>query len=382
MAHPHIVLVGYYGRGNFGDDVLLKVTHGILRECYPRAAFTVFVSGQRGGYLMRMLEGEVTVQSPTRLRHVDLIVHGGGGVLFDFRAHGPRARALEWVVRRVGFPAYVRLEQLLRALVRRPRMTASCRVGLGIGVGSFTPGSPKLREALPVLAEMDLLWVRDQESLTHLEPFASVLPQSAIIEGSDLAFLTKHWMPEPSPPADPPAAPGAKPRLGVILRDWPDTLGGMRSSKLAPVLAHLAERYALTGFVFEAEGDPETIAAFAPYPCHVWQPETMTMAAFCELLRGQDVLLTSRAHGAICGACLGVPSAILTIEPKLRQVRAMLPESTVATPPHRPEEWPAAIEAARALPADAIGEDVTRNTAQSEAALQQARARWLREVWP
>ncbi len=43
--------------------------------------------------------------------------------------------------------------------------------------------------------------------------------------------------------------------------------------------------------------------------------------------------MSSRAHGVICGAVLGIPSVLIEIEPKLRTIHEMLPQSTVLHPP-------------------------------------------------
>ena len=142
------------------------------------------------------------------------------------------------------------------------------------------------------------------------------------------------------------------------------------------VLATLAVTYDITGFIFDAHADPECQRLFAPYTIKIWQPEHMTITDFAAALAAQDVLLTARAHGAICGACLGVASVIIAIEPKLEQVHAMLPNASILVPANAPQHWAVAIAAACRISPATIAGDVQKNRAASEAALA-AIERWL-----
>ena len=100
-------------------------------------------------------------------------------------------------------------------------MSAQVRLGFGLGIGTFTPGSPKLREALPVLSDFDGLWLRDAGSVDNLSALAVAPP---VVLGSDLAFLWDHWCP-PELALRPPPKKAKRPRVGVILRDWPTGSG-------------------------------------------------------------------------------------------------------------------------------------------------------------
>lgn len=365
-----ILLVGYYGKGNFGDDVLLQVSYRILKQALPEASISVIVDGDGGGYVPGML-GDVRVLKPARHGRFDLIVHGGGGVYFDFKKHGLRARMAEKLMQLAGFSTYIAAEKWLRRAIGKPSTSATKRLGMGIGVGTYSPGSPRLRASLAILADYKALWVRDAESVANLQRFSTVL-RAEIIEGSDLAFLTQHWLKEPIAPR----VPAARPRLGIILRDWAEELGGLPSAILRETIANLAREYDITGFIFDHAADPELQRILAPYALCVWQPESMNISSFAQKLAQQDVLLTSRAHGAICGACVGVPSVIVAIEPKLEQVAAMLPNARKLVAAGKPENWAEALASARTITPQAIAADVEMNRAASTVALQTMR-RWF-----
>lgn len=363
-----LLLVGYYGKANFGDDLLLRITHRLCRNHAPGADISVIVDGDRGDYVATVLP-DVTVLPPGRHGQFDMIVHGGGGVFFDFAQYDSWQKAAEFVLKSVGFKCYVVLEKMLRALCKKPRSAARVRVGLGVGIGTYSPGSPRLRERLPILADFTALWVRDRVSAINLKRFSSIL-QAEIIPGSDLAFLTEYW-PE-RPPSAVPRLPAEKPKLGIALRDWP--LASMKPEVLKPLFAKLSEKYAITGFILDAAADTEMMQLLAPYARHFWQPATMRIGDFATWMAQQHVLLTSRAHAAICGAIVGVPSVIIEIEPKLQEVAAMLPQSSVLIRAHDPSQWVKAIEQALHVDLEKIAQDCRMNHEASANALARVRS--------
>lgn len=361
MTAPRVLLVGYYGKGNFGDDVLLKVAYQLLKSTIPNAKISVIVDGDSENYLSKML-GDVDILKPGRHGNFDFIIHGGGGVFFDFATYSFVHRLLEFVIRFLGIGHFISLEKQIRYITNKPRTSAKKRIGIGIGVGTFSSGSLKLwHHSLPILADFDALWVRDADSLENLKRFTTVMKAKKIL-GSDLAFLTEHWMPPRTPKPI-----SLRPRLGIILRDWrmatPEVLGEL--------FKKLAQDYDLTGFIFEENHDPKMRALLSPYTTHIWQPQKMSIADFSTLLNAQDVLLTSRAHGAICGACLGIPSVIVNIEPKLEQVHAMLPHVSILVEPHETERWQEALQQARALTPEVIKSDLKHNYNASREAWQE-----------
>lgn len=358
-----ILLVGYYGKANFGDDLLLRITYRLCREYAPDATIYVIVDGNRGEYLATMLPDAV-VLPPGRHGEFDMIVHGGGGVFFDFARYDSWQRAAEFALKLIGFKAYLMLEKMLRILCNKKRSSTKVRVGLGIGVGTYSPGSPRLRERLPILADFAALWVRDRVSALNLKRFSGLM-KAEIIPGSDLVFLTEYWQHQTIVPSQ--HRPGEKPKLGIALRDWP--LASMKAEILTPLLAKLTEKYVVTGFILDAAADTEVIQILAPYTRHFWQPNNMRVEDFAAHLATQDVLLTSRAHAAICGACVGVPSVIIEIESKLQEVAAMLPQSSVLVDANDTTLWSKAIDQALHLAPEKIAQDCSMNHEASTKAL-------------
>jgi polysaccharide pyruvyl transferase WcaK-like protein len=366
MTATRVLMKGFYGYANFGDDVLMVITHGIIRRALPDANIVLMSEAKNAAYIARMLP-QVNVLPEAPRAHFDLIVHGGGGVFFDFARYGWGQQVLEKMLMLCGFRALLRVEEWARRVLNRPRITTRRRVGLGIGVGGFSAGSPYLRNRLHMLAQFDALWLRDGQSSRELERFAHIMHDERIA-GSDLAFLTEYWM--PTPPA--PRTPAARKRLGIALRDWP----GLSEDALGQIIAHFARDYDICGFILDVTHDRTMQRVLAAYPTHLWQPAQMEITDFTHALGQMDVLLTSRAHAAICGACAGVPSVIVNIEPKMEQVHAMLPAASRLVAAGDTRAWAQAIaDCAKVQPAT-IAADVGRNRSASTAALA-AIERWF-----
>lgn len=359
------MLLGYYGQKNFGDDVLMAVAYQISQQIMPGASIALRTSTSET-YPTKLLGASIShLPFGTRDEH-SLIIHGGGGTFFDFGRHTLAHRLRNKALFAAGTTAFLWGERRLRLAMGKPRLAAQKRIGLGMGIGTFSAGSPKLLEALPVLEDFDALWVRDLQSRSNIERLRISPP---IIEGSDLAFLTDGWCPSSLRLSQPPSRP-ARPRVGVILRDWPTASGTAFGQRIAPTLEYLARQYDLTLISLDQNTDQGTLQALRHLPQVIWQPDRDSFEDFATKLVQQDVLLTSRAHGAICGACVGRASVILEIEPKLSTVHAMLPRaSRLIAPDSNGAEVAKTIEEALSIPLDAIAADVYHNGAASKSAL-------------
>lgn len=370
MRKDDVVLLGYYGRSNFGDDILMVVTHRIIRELLPKVKISIRLA-RSTPYVSRLTEENIGfIPFGDRNQH-RLIIHGGGGTFFDFAQHSMSRKIINTILLSAGSTTFVKCEKWIRRVVKRPRMSAQRRIGIGLGIGTFTFGSPKLLEALPILADFNILWLRDQQSQSNLKRLAIHPP---VILGSDIAFFYNYWCPSHLVLAKQPKG-GSRPKVGVILRDWPVGSGDHFAKKIAPTLHLLSQNYELTLISFDQSTDEGTLKFFRNYPEITWQPDKMTISEFANILSEQDLFLTARAHGAICGACLGRPSVILEIEPKLATINSMLPNTTrIARLDIQPEVLVDYIEEVRAISPIIIENEVLENHKICQGALNQIRS--------
>lgn len=367
MIKDNVVLLGYYGRGNFGDDILMVVTHRIIRELLPKVKICIRLA-EPIPYVSHLTEENIGfIPFGNRDQH-RLIVHGGGGTFFDFAEYSISRKIINTILLSAGSTTFVKCEKWIRQVAQRPRMSAERRIGIGLGVGTFTFGSSKLLEVLPVLADFKLLWLRDQQSQSNLKRLGIHPP---VILGSDIAFLWNYWCPSNLLLAKQPKE-SVRPKIGVILRDWPVGSGDHFAKRVMPSLNLLSENYDLTLISFDKSTDKGTLKFLRNFPQITWQPDKMTISDFASILSEQSLFLTARAHGAICGACLGRPSVVLEIEPKLATVHSMLPNTTRLAPLDiQPEILINCIEEVKAISLATIENEVLQNHKICQYALSQ-----------
>ncbi len=352
-----IAITGFYGKGNFGDDVLFKVTYNLVRQYYPEADISAICDRYGDDYLPRLIGRDIRVIEASSGERFDLIVHGGGGTFFDFTHYGWKERGINLAIKLMGYGLYATLITAVRRLLGKELVSAAKRYGFGIGVGTYTPDSAKLKYNIPVLTTFDLLATRDPQSIANLEKLGIDIPVKL---GSDLAFLRRLWAPSPLPYR----GEREKRKIGLILRDWHK--GELRDylGMLNPLMERLEKEYDTTLFIFDEREDSALIAMSERYSRMIWEPMRVDFAEYCLALADQDILITSRAHGAMCGALLGVASIIIEIEPKLRTIHEMLPNASllVGSSACTPERIISLIPAALAITPETIGEDTRANT--------------------
>lgn len=364
-----IVILGYFGKHNFGDDILMCVAYGLAKSIKKDARIGIRLSGE-DRYIAKMLIGDITfIPFGTRNKHA-LVIHGGGGTFFDFDSYRFFERINNYMLFFGGIKSYLFIDSILRRCLRKQRLSGEKRIGIGLGIGTFSKGSRKLREALPILSDFDALWVRDRSSVDNLS-YLGVTPPTVL--GSDLAFLHEYWCP-PHLFMCKMNTQRNRPKIGLILRDWPSQDGEQLSSVFRPALDRLRADYDITVVSLDENTDQVTLKSLGDYPQKIWQPEQEDIGIFCERLVDFDVFLTARAHGAICGACLGRPSVILAIEPKLETVHDMLKQSSVlVVKPFKEERLSEALQQALSISMAAIRQDVMTNRRDSLTAFQKTR---------
>lgn len=303
---PRILLQGYYGAGNLGDEWLLAALAGAIRARHPGA---VLVARGHGG-LTHLPEGVSGVASEAVLGNTD---RSRAFRLTTYVAQAARQlRAADWLVfgggtqfqDRTGVTGLA-LQALLCALAR----AAGVRVAaLGVGVTGCAHGPA--RHLLRAIVRMSALFaVRDAQSLAAAGPRA--------FAGADLAFAL--------PLA--PVAPG--PDLAVTL--VPGALGdGMRRARLLAALAGALPGALGPGgrvrlLALQAPGatagDGAALAELAALLPGASQPEHLAgheASAFA----GLGLVCGMRFHALVAAAQLGLPFIGIAHDPKVRALCA------------------------------------------------------------
>lgn len=314
-----IVLKGYYGFGNLGDDILMKVSSRLLKEMFPKSFLSVASAGNNCDYILPFTDGHVDEVIPlTPEPKADLVVHGGGGTYFDFNEGTILHYLLNSAIDLVGIYTFSKGLDAYRIIKRWPSNSTTKRVALSIGIGSFTSSSKKYYHKMAELAKFDMILPRDYFSYQFLK---KIYINGSIIPGTDLAFFKEYWIPPELSPVE-----SKRRSIGFVLKTWTDDCDYLTIiHQVANALDE--EGFEVSVFTFEKDHDRHIQQRFHNFRVFSWCPVSTSLHQYLGILMQNALLVTSRAHGAILGAALGIPAICIGIEPKLLSVAKMFPQS-------------------------------------------------------
>lgn len=298
-ARPGILICGYYGAGNAGDDASLAAVAGRLAAHDPAARLTATVRGRRGGIPAGVRTVRTLREIKKELKKSSLLVFGGGSLLQD-------ATSLRSLI----FYAWV-----LRTAER-----TGCPSVIWGGVGPLTTRTAR-RIAARAVRRTDAVYARDSAAAAE---FLS-LGARRVIPARDPAADTK---PEDIPPELEKSLPRGRyiaffPRSIAALR----RPGGKRTGKKADDALFSA----LTGAAQRLADGHETVPVFAAMSpednavCRRMADETggraipagtLTPGGLVTLAAGADAVIAVRLHAAIFACSAGVPTVIVDHDPK------------------------------------------------------------------
>ncbi len=299
---PIIVLSGYYGAGNTGDEIILAAMLQTLRREMPAAEFVVLSAhpGQTaaGHGVAALHRGLRDLGAKIRLlRQAALLLSGGGGLLQN--AYPRRLLPLSILY-------YLSICLLAKI--------CGCRVMFyAQGVGPLRGGFARLLVRLAA-GRVDLISVRDQDSADLLRRIGVRRPPIHVTADPALA-----WRPVPAGEAVPRPAPADAP-LVISVRPWTGDERHLRA------VAGAADR------AVRAWGTPPVLLPFAAGvdadACRrvrelmaegqgaVVLPE-LPPAGVYEVVAGGGIVLGMRLHSLILAAMAGVPMVGLAYDPKV-----------------------------------------------------------------
>src|ERR1700692_4266382 len=96
-----ILLTGYYGFGNLGDDLLFICNYHLLGKIYPDCSIDVFTESPDPSYLNEFVNKKLAFLNSRSSGDYDIIWHGGGGVYFDFNEGSKKSLWINRMIRLV-----------------------------------------------------------------------------------------------------------------------------------------------------------------------------------------------------------------------------------------------------------------------------------------
>ncbi len=327
---PRVLISGYYGFGNIGDEAILAGLIAGFRELAPHAELIV-MSGNPASTTAE--HGVIAVPRDLRTarreaRASDLVVSGGGGLLQDVTS---------W-----RSPLYYLAVMHLAHAARRPVAFVGQSVGpLRRAVIRWAVGR--------VLRGVDVFAVRDRLSLDELRNLA--VARGAEVT-ADLAFLM------PPPTAEEITAARKKAGLSdagqpvaiVSLRSAPGRADSAAvSAQLGEAIGRACRRVGLRSVLVALHpGQDAQIARRAAgamaCQCHVVQAELSTRDMLALVASG-DLVVGMRLHSLVFSALAAVPLVAISYDPKVDGLLDQLDlEPAAAVVEFDPKRLEAAIE--------------------------------------
>ncbi|HWR38632.1 MAG TPA: polysaccharide pyruvyl transferase CsaB [Patescibacteria group bacterium] len=309
-----VVVSGYYGFSNAGDEAMLTAMIEALTDVDPHIRITVISGDPENTRRRHGVDAVYRMNYPAiarRLVQADLLISGGGSLLQDVTS----GRSLHY---------YLSI-MLLAQLLGKPVMLYA--QGIGPVRGGLARAAMR-----QIVNRTDLITVRDEGSLTELAALGITAPPVYLTADSVLTthpidrqigrnILRRHGV------------EGVTPRIGVSVREW--KAGGRYKEVLAAALDRMSEELGAR-IVFLPMQYPDDLTASQAiadrmtFPATVL-PECYTNGELLSLVGNMDLLVGIRLHALIFAAVMHTPLVGISYDPKIDGFLETLGETPVGS---------------------------------------------------
>lgn len=323
-----IIIHGYYGGGNTGDEAILRAMTEQFAEAFPGCRIGVLVQGQHPIYPAVHVETILASDRRTVIRSIqqsDVVILGGGGLLQDY--YGVRLSDL------LGGPRpgmnYYAGPIFLGRVLGKPSMLYA------VGVG------PLLTErganyAGWIAETASAVTVRDPQSAETLRGICGVTSTVTADPALSLKPASERWVREFLARK---GIPMKRQLVGITLRDWFFAQGGRhkladRIARLADVLisegAHILllpfstspQDHALSRLIRQLSRRPKGISILTCIAPHHLKAIVGTLS----------LMIAMRLHAAVFSSSMGVPTIAIAYDPKVSNYMSLLKMGTCCFP--------------------------------------------------
>ncbi|MCR5559954.1 MAG: polysaccharide pyruvyl transferase CsaB [Schwartzia sp.] len=296
----HIVVSGYYGSKNAGDEAMLAAMIEVLSDLEPKLNITVISANpedtekRHGVAAVSWLDVGAIVSA---LKNADLMISGGGSLLQNVTS----GRSLYY---------YLGVIFLARLLGKPVMLYAQ---GIGPVCGGFARW---LMTAIS--SRVSLITVRDHGSLEELKSLSvsrppievtadPVLAIHPVDRGIGRAVLKRY------------KADGAKPVIGISVREWRGWVGYKKA--IAEAADRMAEELDAR-ILFLPMQYPEDVEAAKQIASRmkssaIMLDEEYTTSELLSIVGNLDLLISIRLHALIFAGVMNVPMVGISYDPKI-----------------------------------------------------------------
>ncbi|MGE5578149.1 MAG: polysaccharide pyruvyl transferase CsaB [Syntrophothermus sp.] len=328
-----VVISGYYGFGNAGDEAVLAAMIQALRRVEPQLSITVLSArpeetARKYGVsaVSRTSVGAIW----RAMAAADLLISGGGGLLQDVTGGGsiPYYLGVVWIAQLLKKPVFFYAQ--------------------GVGPVRKLAGRLLVRR---IVNRVEAITVRDGESAAELRRLGVTRPPIAVtadpVFGLEVDGQKTAGQKIAGHKSDRPESDG--PVIGVAAREWPKgnghtynhhykgliaeacaTLAGRYGARIVLLPFHQPDDLRVARDLQEKLGPSARVAGEGVSP-----PELARMVA------GLDFLIGMRLHALIFAAMSGVPFAGIAYDPKVTALLAIFGQKPVSDAGEIVQRWEA-----------------------------------------
>ncbi|MBR5459425.1 MAG: polysaccharide pyruvyl transferase CsaB [Clostridia bacterium] len=296
--HPEVLISGYYGFRNVGDDALLQIIIESIKDIRPDTRITVLSSNPketRKRYLVNSVNRYNPIAVINEMRHTKLFISGGGSLLQDETS----TKSLVY---------YVSLISLAKRLNKKVMIWAN-------GFGPISEANTDL--VLDALRGVDAITLREPNSAKLLfklapEIKADVTADPAFcIEGAEERWVKKL--------CDRYGIEQGRDYFAVSLRDWKDTTPDLEKN-IAYTCRFIMDKYSITPVFVAMQNSRDLeislkirslLGVEAPLVVDATAKELVT------LMQNMRFVIGMRLHFLIFSANAYTPAIGLSYDPKI-----------------------------------------------------------------
>ena len=300
-----VLLVGYSGHKNFGDDLLLAQAYNELKKLSQVSIWTDVI-GSDSSYLKVWFPDATIIRSKKLgieiFRNFDRVLYFGGGVFFDYKHQ---------------YPQLLFLKKLL-SILKNYHLSKLYRIrfaGIGIGLGPFQSKKALFLTKF-LLQSFDFIGIRDDVSNNYL--IQAGLKEKAVL-GYDLSFFQNDkYCAEP---------PSNVKQILICPRSFPHDSEKDNYHKLLIEWAKTKESQGIKVLIygFQPGNDKEVLLNYqmGGLDTRCWNPEKEKIEDVFKLFQDQDLIISARMHGVYVAGLVNRPFIGIDVHPKVRDATTL-----------------------------------------------------------
>ena len=312
-----IVISGYYGFNNAGDEALLTAILASLRAIEPKADITV-ISGNPGNTIVKhqvkSLYRFAAVRLLRAIGEADLVISGGGSLLQDVTSK----RSLIYYLSIIAAAKWKGRKVMLFAQGIGPIRNRLMRLLTRLVVNKADAITVRDRDSAEELARMGVPAVKVEVTA---DPVLMLNPESKVMGKAILAEAG----------LDP-----YKPIIGVSVREWPENQRCLK--QLATALGKLSEKYNAQIAILPLQvsmdlKDSQLLQSYLPKIRNrvaLLQGDYST-EEFLSIIGSFRLLIGMRLHALIFAAVMKVPLMAISYDPKVDSFLKVIGTEAVGT---------------------------------------------------